>query len=213
MADSDITLSGLTATGGPLQVKLDWAAPHDPNRRAQPYLQFDAAEVWAGAVNNRDTSASKIGETNSRAFIHGGLSRGRSSYYWIRPRNQAGLFGDWHPSSSTAGIVGSESNNDAASSDIDSCQIPNGPLIQWGSGRTDGIGNATLTWPKPFSKKLFNVFPVADSNSRVVGWSVPSLKHASTLNSINIRGFDINPASFVTEPYNQGDFSWLAMGI
>lgn len=105
MADSDITASGLAATQGTGSVSLQWSITN-PNDLGLSYLDLALVEVWASATNNR-AAGSKIGEVakGQNTFVHtldGGLTR----YYWVRPKNAAGYYGDWHPLSASAGVSG-----------------------------------------------------------------------------------------------------------
>ncbi len=109
MADSNITVAGLQATGGVNQIVLSWDSPVDPNVNGLPYLQFAATELWKADTNDR-TAPQFVGETSDNSFTHSNLSRGSRYYYWIRPRDRSGLYGEWFPVSPTAGVVGTESN-------------------------------------------------------------------------------------------------------
>ncbi len=104
MADSDITVDGLAATSGATQIALTWNPQSDPYTPGSlPYLQFDQMEIWVATSNSRG-SATQLGETNANSFVHTGLTAGVTRYYWIRPRNRSGLYGDWHPLSASAGV-------------------------------------------------------------------------------------------------------------
>lgn len=103
MADSNITCSGLTATSGVGQVALQWSTLL-PSEVALPYLALGAVEVWAASSNDRGAAA-KIGETNSGLFVHAGLSGGAQRWYWVRPRNASGAYGDWFPFAATNGVA------------------------------------------------------------------------------------------------------------
>lgn len=133
MADSDITVGGLTAVGGVGQIALSWDKPIDPHSPGGlPYLQLGAVEVWSAASNDRAlaTKISESGDANS--FVHAGLSRGEQRWYWIRPRNRAGSYGEWHPTSATGGVEGVESNNIYLFGQDGFFRNTNGFLTQWG---------------------------------------------------------------------------------
>lgn len=103
MADSDITVAGLVAKPGVQQNKLEWTIS-DPN--TLPYLALDAVEVWSATADDRaDGTFARVGE-GITDFVHGGISEEVTRYYWIRPRNMSGFYGDWYPASPTAGISG-----------------------------------------------------------------------------------------------------------
>jgi hypothetical protein len=102
MPDSDIVCSGLIATSGVGQVVLAWAVS-DPNQAGLPYLTLGTVEVWAASANNR-TGAAKVGEALS-GLTHAGVPPGETRFYWVRPRNASGLYGDWFPLSATAGVA------------------------------------------------------------------------------------------------------------
>ena len=105
MADSDITASGLAATQGTGSVSLQWSITN-PNNLGLSYLDLALVEVWASATNNRG-AASKIGEVakGQDTFVHT-IDGGTTRYYWVRPKNGAGYYGDWHPLSASAGVSG-----------------------------------------------------------------------------------------------------------
>ena len=101
MADSNITVSGLTATPGVGHTALQWEFV-DPHALGLPTLQLDAVEVWAAEVDDH-TYAVKVAEGRDSA-LHMALTEGDTYYYWIKPRNKSGYYGDWHPSSAVAGV-------------------------------------------------------------------------------------------------------------
>lgn len=107
MADSNIVVSGLAATGGVGQVALTWSVTEASCRS---YLQLDKVEVWASTNNNR-ANAVKVGEIFGTQFVHAGLNRSTSRYYWIRARDVSGNLGDFAPAGATAGVVGTTTSN------------------------------------------------------------------------------------------------------
>ncbi len=133
MADSDITVGGLSAVGGVGQVALTWDQPIDPHSPGGlPYLQKGAVEVWAATSNNR-ASATLLNEVgNANSFVNAGLSRGAQRWYWIRPRNVAGSYGEWHPVAENNGVLGTESNNNYSLGQNGYFRDTNGLLTQWG---------------------------------------------------------------------------------
>ncbi len=102
MADSDISCSALSATSGVGQIVLAWIVS-DPNQAGLPYLTLGTVEVWAAAANNR-VGAAKVGEALS-SLTHAGVPPGETRFYWVRARNASGLYGDWFPLSTTAGVA------------------------------------------------------------------------------------------------------------
>ena len=105
MADSNITASGLAAAAGTGAVSLQWAVTN-PNEGGLQYLDLALVEVWASASNNRSLG-SKVGEAakGQNTFVHT-LAGGTLRYYWVRPKNTSGYYGDWHPASASAGVSG-----------------------------------------------------------------------------------------------------------
>lgn len=105
MADSNITASSLAATAGTGSVSVQWAVTN-PNEGGLQYLDLALVEVWASASNNRSLG-SKIGEAakGQNTFVHT-LEGGTLRYYWVRPKNTSGSYGDWYPLSATAGVSG-----------------------------------------------------------------------------------------------------------
>ncbi|MDG4674492.1 hypothetical protein P9A16_25510 [Shinella sp. 838] len=102
MADSGITVSGLTATGGVGQIALGWSVTE---ASCLPYLRLDKVEIWEATANNRDTAV-KVAEIFGAQYVRGGLGKSVSRRYWIRARDASGNLGEWFPESPTAGILG-----------------------------------------------------------------------------------------------------------
>ena len=142
MADSNITVSGLTAGSAVGQIDLAWAVS-DPHAIGLPTLQLDAVEVWAATTNNR-ANASKIAEGFTSA-VHSGLPENSTRYYWIRPRNKSGYYGDWHPAGSTSGVEGKELTKTLTVPAVSSLTA------------TSGLGQVSLTWS------------IADNNANGLG--------------------------------------------
>ncbi|WP_173087382.1 hypothetical protein [Devosia sp. 1635] len=103
MADSNIVVSGLTATGGVGQIVLAWTAADPSEFRSLPYMQLDKFEIWSATLNNRG-NATKVGEAISNQFVHSGLLVNTTRYYWVRARDRSGNLGDFEPLAQTAGI-------------------------------------------------------------------------------------------------------------
>lgn len=100
MPDSDITVSGLTAVAGIGIIELSWTVTN-PNIGGLYYLDLRTVEVWASATNNRG-AATKVREGDTVASHV--LTSGSTRYYWIRAKNNSDNYGDWYPSSATAGV-------------------------------------------------------------------------------------------------------------
>lgn len=112
MADSEIVVSGLAATGGVGQIAVLWSVTE---ASCLPYLHLDKVEIWAATSNNR-ANAVKVGEVLGTQWVHAGLGRSTSRRYWIRPRDASGNFGEWFPVSATAGILGTTTNSPPSAS-------------------------------------------------------------------------------------------------
>ncbi|MBS7699156.1 MULTISPECIES: hypothetical protein [unclassified Chelatococcus] len=103
MADSNITISSLTAAGGPGLVTLTWVTVGG-GAGCLSYLALKSVEVWSSATNNRN-SATKAGEGVS-IFAHTGLTGTTTRYYWVRAVDASGNLGDFFPASATGGMAG-----------------------------------------------------------------------------------------------------------
>lgn len=106
MADSNITVSNLVLNSAVGMLVAKWSY-NDPNADGLTYLRLDTVELWAGTTNNRVTSASLVA-TGIISAIHAGIAAGSTWFFWIRARDRSGQYGDWFPSSPTAGIKGVE---------------------------------------------------------------------------------------------------------
>lgn len=105
MADSDIVASGLAASQGTGSVALQWSIAN-PNELGLTYLDLALVEVWASASNNRAAATlAGLAAKGQNTFVHT-LDGGTTRYYWVRPKNAAGYYGDWHPLSASAGVSG-----------------------------------------------------------------------------------------------------------
>jgi hypothetical protein len=160
MGVSDITVAGLAATDDVAGIKLSWTYS-DPRDGALPNIALDAVEVWAATTNDR-ASASKVGE-GITDFLHAGLSRGDVRYYWIRARNKLPAshggpsYGAWHPSSTTAGVEGTELSGDVLIATNGYWKHPSGLIEQWGRDALAGGGATTITFPLAFPTQCFQV--------------------------------------------------------
>lgn len=208
MADSNITVTGLVAAGGISQVTLNWQPPTDPHSPGGlPYLQLDAIEIHAASSNNR-ASATKIGEQSiGTNFVHSGLSRAVQRWYWLRPRNRAGKFGEWHPVSATGGVVGQEANSTASLVGNGYFLNKNGLLQQWGSLTTNAIsGVGSGSWPMEFST-LFNFIPT------VIGFTQtqPLVVNIVSANASTFQVFTAWTVAGVFQPVG-ATVNWSAIG-
>lgn len=94
MADSDITIVGLSAVGGVSQAVLQWAI-NDPNLNGLPALKFDHAEVWRGSTASM-ADAVRIDDDNAfTAFADLPLSSGVTWFYQVRAIDRSGRAGEW----------------------------------------------------------------------------------------------------------------------
>ena len=172
------------------QVVLTWSAhdPHSPG--GLPYLMLATIEVWASQTDDFAT-ATKIGETVANMYVHTGLSRGASWYYWLKPRNNAGYYGDVYPSG--GGVVGTEASI-LLPGETGVFSAANGMIEQWGivvGAETlpidpDGDGHRLLTFPM--------AFPTLCVWFGVVGWKVPIDEEHPI--AFNIRSITKTTASF-----------------
>lgn len=205
MADSDITVNGLTASGGVGQVALTWDPAVDPHTPGGlPYLQMSTIEVWAAASNNR-AAATQIGESAGTRLVESGLTRAQQRYYWIRPRNKSGLYGEWNPISDVGGVGGQEANNIYDHSTNGYEKSPNGLLFQWGTA--SGIGVINGSWNTTFSQ-VFHFNPI-----------IPQL---ATLSPVFLNVLSFNTSGWTVTlsylnagsmAYANGTVSWFAVGL
>lgn len=103
MPDSNITCAGLTLTPGIGHNLANWTFT-DPNANGLNSLSLGTVELHAATANDRSL-ATKVAEGRDSA-PHMSLIEGATYYYWVRARNKAGFYGDWHPSGETSGVVG-----------------------------------------------------------------------------------------------------------
>lgn len=227
MADSQITVSGLQAVGGANQIALAWNPPNDPNRNGLPYLRLAAIEVFAGGTNNRD-AATKVGESSANSFTHLNVARAASFYYWIKPRDQSGLYGDWFPASRTGGVLGRETNVNALLQGNGFFRYADGRVEEWGlsqsantlvEGEThDGV--IAKNFQTTFSQ-IFGLHGMAitrsDLGGQIVTFPIDQQVAYVALCSVTTTGFVmrvIAPTSTgIPAPINGSLVYWRAYGI
>lgn len=223
MADSDIIVGGLTAVGGIGQVALRWSQPIDTHTPGGlPYLQKAAVEVWAGPANDRGAVTTvKIGEEgDANGFLHSGLARGETHYYWIRARNRAGRYGEWHPLSSYGGVHATESSILVAA-DTGYFSTPNGMLEQWGRLNAitdlplDANRRRVLTFPVPFETKCVDfILTPGESLSpglHIISFNVKEITPAGVrFNGVVYR--DSGIAYLGLSEYADTPLGWRALG-
>lgn len=95
------SVAGLAVTPGVGAITAKWTLT-DPNSSGLGLLALDAVELHAATTNNR-AGAVKVDEGRDKA-LHTAIVEGTTYFYWVRPRHANGTFGDWFPSSASAGI-------------------------------------------------------------------------------------------------------------
>jgi hypothetical protein len=140
MADSGITVSGLTATGGVGQIALGWSVNE---ASCLPYLRLDKVEIWEATANNRDTAV-KVAEIFGAQYVRTGLGKSVSRRYWIRARDASGNLGAWFPESPTGGILGTTTSTPASASQLSDVS-PNAGSVTSGDFSAIGITGSTIT--------------------------------------------------------------------
>jgi hypothetical protein len=100
---TDAKVTSLTAVGGVGQITLAAIAAPPAGMECLAYMQPAKVEFWAASSNNRN-SASKIGESASGLYTHGGLSASLTRYYWARAVDNDGNLGAYYPASTTGGV-------------------------------------------------------------------------------------------------------------
>lgn len=205
MADSDITVNGLTAAGGVGQITLSWNPAVDSHTPGGlPSLQLSTIEVWGSDTNSLAT-ASKIGESAGTRLVEANLTRAQQRYYWIRPRAKCGIFGAWHPLSDTNGVSGQEANSAYDHSTNGYEKSPNGLLYQWGHDTGAGIINGT--WNTPFSQ-VFYFNAVVQQLSALV----PIFLNVETFDESGW-GVTITYLNVGSMAFASGTIHWFAVGI
>lgn len=130
MADTDITVNNLAATGGLGNIALTWG--YIGAASPLPYLQLDHFEVWGASANDR-SGATKITDTPDLNFTVTGLGYSVTRYYWVRAVDKSGNLGDWYPASSTGGVSGTTratmGTSDLADDSVSTSKIQNDAVI------------------------------------------------------------------------------------
>jgi hypothetical protein len=103
MADSDITLSIPVVTPAVGHNDITWTVT-DPHWNGLIYLSLDLVEVWAADSNDR-SAASRVANGGLTGTVHYGVPEETTRYYWARPKNNSGQYGEWSPVGSTAGVA------------------------------------------------------------------------------------------------------------
>jgi hypothetical protein len=164
MGFSDITCSDLVAIDDVAGIQLKWTI-NDPWPPTIHY-SVEFAEVWAATVNNRaDASFQKIGQGLTN-YLHAGLQRGETRFYWVRARNKiyqsvagvmtwVGSYGAWHPESATGGVQGTELSGDILIAPNGYWRHPSGLLHQWGLHSV--AGSETIPFPIPYPTAVLNI--------------------------------------------------------
>jgi predicted phage tail protein len=110
VGQTSVTITGLTTPTG--IVAIGGCFLNKLTITFETFQDFECVEVWASTTNNR-ANASKVGETPISTWTHGNLDLITTLYYWVRTRNIYGTTGDWYPSSATAGVECTTSDNPA----------------------------------------------------------------------------------------------------
>lgn len=193
MADSNISIVGLQATGGVNQIVLQWAV-NDPNVNGLPYFRFDIAEIWASPASTMSGEA-KIGEA-STAFVHLPLSRGDKRYYRVRPRDLSGRLGDF-----TDVVNATEISGDVLLASNGYWKHPSGLYLQWGNASVTGFAN--VPFPITFPNACFAIVAIPRTVVPLVIFNF-------------LRGFNRVSFDYLCVNNSGGDAStsiqWLAVG-
>jgi hypothetical protein len=163
-----IALSGLAVTPGFGQSFLEWTVD-DPNWNGLERLRLDKVELWAATSNDR-AGASKVAE-GLTSTIHR-FTDGAARYYWIKPLNRAGLYGDWFPTSATGGVAAAANASIGGSSGY--TKLPNGLIEQWGVG-TFTTGLCAITFPTAFPHACLQINAMDDAGTTDSGSGVSQI--------------------------------------
>ena len=116
-------------------------------------MHLDAVEIWVATANDR-TAAVKVDERKATQFDHV-FNDGDQRWYWARARNIFGEFGDWFPSSPTAGVTAPDTASLGQNGYV---KHASGLIEQWGrDALTGGGGSTTITFPIAFPNQCFQV--------------------------------------------------------
>lgn len=171
MADSNITVSGLMVMLGSGQNQLAWNSPIDPNANGLPYLRFAATEIWKSNSNDRN-AAQYVGETSGTAFVHMGVPIGSRFFYWIKPRDQLGLYGEWFPVSGSGGIdigSGGGTGQDVVRAVLQPdgfIRHDEGWVEEWGQAISQSLGVVNIAFQTSFTE-MFGVSAIANTTSNL----------------------------------------------
>lgn len=135
---SDIQVSSLTATAGVGQIGITAIALPPAGMECLSYMQPAKVEIWASATNNR-AGATKVGETSSGFYIHGGLAASTTRYYWARAVDGDGNLGAFFPASETAGVSATALTTIPPNGSVTTPKLANGAVT------TAKIGDAQIT--------------------------------------------------------------------
>ena len=194
MADSNITVSDLTLTPGFGQTFAKWTV-NDPNFNGLPYLKYAAGELWSATANNRaDGSFAKVAE-GLLDTIHI-VSDGMARWYWVKPRNVAGGYGDFYPSGATSGVAAAATASIGTNGYL---MLPNGVIMQWGHIEITGP-DQVVSFNTEYPNQCFNVVltldsgPLYDSGSSQVTLSLHSNPETTGFHASAMRdGDELNP--------------------
>lgn len=206
MADSALYVSALRTLGSVGQVDLSWTLVDPIAGKGPTYLKINAVEVWASATNDR-SAASLVGE-GLQTFSHTGLSSGQAYYYWVRPRNNAGQYGDWFPLLETDGVLGQETNSDFIIGVNGYSKNPiTGIITNWGLGTTSPVdGLLPITFLRPFPSMALNTIAFPTTGGSFVYLSTPPDTSGMVIGSYKDNGeFGIS--------FPERDIYWRVEGI
>lgn len=145
---SDILVSSLTTASGVGQIGVVAIAAPPSGFEDLSYMQPVKVEIWAASSNNRG-SATKIGETTSGIYLHGGLSASTTRYYWARAVDAAGNVGAYYPVSSTGGISGTTLTTLPPANSVGTAELKNDAVTNAKIANlavdTANIANAAIT--------------------------------------------------------------------
>jgi hypothetical protein len=143
------------------QITLTWVLPEDED--------LWHVEVWRSATNDR-TAATKIGTAADPAVTYidtiGG--NGLTRYYWVRPVNTSGAFGDWNAATG-AGVqgntrtlaVGDVSDNAVTTPKVIAGAITNFISAVQTSGAVTLAANPTVTTIQTFTIPVSGYGPIS----------------------------------------------------
>jgi hypothetical protein len=210
MADSNITCSGLTARSGVGQLVLQWFTLQ-PSETALPYMALDTVEVWASTTNNRG-AAINVGASGNGQFTHADVPAGATRFYWLRPRNASGSYGDWHPLAANAGVAGTAGTAQPGPGSITATELAPGAVTEPKLGNQSvsraklgfaavgsaQIGYAEVTGANIGTAEIVNAHIVSVNANKIVAASLSAISAnlgtvtAGTMNAVTINGGTLN---------------------